>query len=56
MALVAAGACTYLAVFFFLTWENKQRQAGKRDHRMEGKTEEEIEALGDMNPRYLYSR
>lgn len=56
MALVAAAACTYLFVFFFLTWENKQRRDGKRDHRIEGKSEEEIDAMGDESPRYMYSR
>lgn len=56
MALVAAAACTYFGMFLFLTWENKQRLAGKRDHRMEGKSEAEIEAMGDESPRYLYSR
>ncbi|GAA5979329.1 hypothetical protein JCM5350_006970 [Sporobolomyces pararoseus] len=33
-------------------WENRQRDAGKRDHRLEGKTEQEIAALGHRHPRY----
>lgn len=56
MALVASAACVYLCVFLFLTWENKQRAAGKRDHRMDGKSEEEIDTMGDESPRYMYSR
>lgn len=56
MALVAVAACTYLCVFLFLTWENKQRASGKRDHLIGGKTEEEIEAMGDESPHYMYSR
>ena len=56
MALVAAGACVYLSVFFYFTWENKQRRDGKRDHLIEGKTEEEIFAMGDESPRYMFCR
>ncbi|GAA5905269.1 uncharacterized protein JCM6883_006342 [Sporobolomyces salmoneus] len=32
--------------------ENRKREAGKRDDRLEGKTEEEIAALGHRHPRY----
>lgn len=46
----------YLAIFllggsifthFMLEWENRQRRSGKRDHLVEGKSEEEIRILGD---------
>jgi len=53
---VAAAAGVYTGVFFFLTWENKQRRDGKRDHLIEGKSEEEIHAMGDESPRFVYSR
>jgi len=33
-------------------YENRKRVAGKRDDRLEGKTEEEIAALGHRHPRY----
>ncbi|KAJ2972142.1 hypothetical protein NQ176_g7325 [Zarea fungicola] len=35
--------------------ENKKRLAGERDYLIEGKTEAEIEALGDMRPDFLYT-
>ncbi|GAA5938538.1 uncharacterized protein JCM15063_005348 [Sporobolomyces koalae] len=33
-------------------YENRKRAAGARDHRLEGKSEEEIAALGHKHPRY----
>jgi len=40
---------------FMLERENAARRAGKRDHWVEGKTEKEIEALGDNRPDFLYT-
>jgi hypothetical protein len=40
---------------FYFVWENKQRRLGKRDYKMEGKTEEEILAMGDENPRFMFT-
>jgi hypothetical protein len=37
---------------FYGIYENRKRDAGKRDDRLEGKTEEEIAALGHRHPRY----
>ncbi|KAI9842448.1 MAG: hypothetical protein M1837_007117 [Sclerophora amabilis] len=34
--------------------ENRKRRAGKRDHWIEGKTQEEIRTMGDMKPDFLY--
>ncbi|KIW42401.1 uncharacterized protein PV06_05956 [Exophiala oligosperma] len=54
----------YEAVFLFggsilqhilLRRENAKRRAGKRDHWIEGKTEAEIEKLGDMRPDFMYT-
>lgn len=54
----------YLSLFLFggstvthllLKAENKKRLAGKRDHWIEGKTESEIRALGDLRPDFLYT-
>ncbi|TVY21198.1 putative transporter [Lachnellula arida] len=39
---------------FLLERENAARRAGKRDHWVQGKTEREIEALGDNRPDFLY--
>jgi hypothetical protein len=35
-------------------YENRARAAGKRDHRLEGLTEEEQEALGSRHPQFRY--
>lgn len=40
---------------FLLERENAARRAGKRDHLAEGKTEKEIEALGDNRPDFFYT-
>lgn len=54
----------YMAVFLFggsllmrilLARENKKRLAGGRDYRKEGKSEKEIEAMGDQRPDFLYT-
>jgi hypothetical protein len=40
---------------FLLHRENKKRAEGKRDHLVEGKSEAEIELLGDNRPDFLYA-
>lgn len=40
---------------FLLERENKLRRAGKRDHWIEGKTEQEIRDLGDLRPDFIYT-
>ncbi|SMR49489.1 unnamed protein product [Zymoseptoria tritici ST99CH_1A5] len=55
LSLVGLGAITFASLSLYLNWENKQRALGKRDHLMEGKTEEEILAMGDENPRYRFT-
>jgi hypothetical protein len=46
----------FLAVFgiFYCMRENKARAAGKRDHRLEGLTEEEAVNLGYRHPNFRY--
>jgi len=44
-----------LVTRMLLTIENKKRRAGKRDHVMEGKSEKEIEMMGDKRPTFLYT-
>lgn len=39
---------------FYCAYENRARAAGKRDHRLEGLSEEEQEKLGSRHPRYRY--
>ncbi|PVI06992.1 MFS general substrate transporter [Periconia macrospinosa] len=38
----------------YCNWENKQRELGKRDHRLNGKTEQEILDLGYRHPAFRY--
>jgi hypothetical protein len=35
--------------------ENAKRESGARDHWIEGKTEEEIDKLGDQRPDFKYT-
>ncbi|KAI5818279.1 major facilitator superfamily domain-containing protein [Pyronema omphalodes] len=39
----------------YLRWENRMRDQGKRDYRVEGKTEEEIATLGHSHPAFRYT-
>ncbi len=44
-----------LFTHFMLIGENKKRQAGKRDDWVVGKSDSEIEMLGDKRPDFLYT-
>jgi hypothetical protein len=46
----------FLAIFgiLYCAWENKQRAAGKRDHRLAGLTEEQQVHLGSRHPAFRY--
>nr|CRX79029.1 hypothetical protein [Leucosporidium scottii] len=39
----------------YQTWENKQRDKGRRDHRLEGLTHEQQALLGHKHPAFRYS-
>lgn len=41
--------------YTLLKKENKKRSAGGRDYWAEGKTEKEVEALGDTRPGFIYT-
>jgi MFS family permease len=56
MAMVATGCVIYATLYFYYTWENKKRASGQRDHLVEGKTGEEIIAMGDESPRFVYAK
>ncbi|KAH6670413.1 major facilitator superfamily domain-containing protein [Halenospora varia] len=48
-------ACVLACVGIWYTkWENRQREAGKRDHRSAGLTDREKIALGFRNPEFRY--
>ncbi|KAF4958722.1 hypothetical protein FSARC_10947 [Fusarium sarcochroum] len=53
MLVLAVGIHT--VVYLHFKRLNKRKLSGKEDWRMEGKTEEEINELGEHNPRYLYT-
>lgn len=55
LSLVALGVMIFTFFHLYFSWENRQRRLGKRDHKMEGKTEKEILAMGDENPRFMYT-
>ena len=40
---------------FLLQAENRKRRSGGRDYLAVGKTEKEVELLGDMRPDFLYT-
>ncbi|GAA5976076.1 hypothetical protein JCM10908_005379 [Rhodotorula pacifica] len=52
--LVSCSCAIALALLlnFYCKWENRQRDLGRRDHRLEGKTEQEIRDLGWRHPAY----
>ena len=49
-----AAACIALALILYTTWENRQRDSGNRDHRLQGKTRQEIDELGYRHPEFRY--
>ncbi|KAF9565867.1 MFS general substrate transporter [Agrocybe pediades] len=38
----------------YIRWENRKRDNGERDYRLEGKTSKEIEQLGYLHPKFRY--
>ncbi|KAF5332795.1 hypothetical protein D9611_005179 [Ephemerocybe angulata] len=55
--VLGAVTCSCLvAVFlaFYIRWENGKRARGERDHRLEGKSPEELENLGYLHPQFRY--
>lgn len=54
--LAAQCFALFLALFgiAYILWENKERMRGKRDHRLEGKSQEEADDLGYRHPEFRY--
>lgn len=54
--LAAQVAALFLALsgIAYIVWENRQRAQGRRDHRLEGKSEQEIADLGYRHPEFRY--
>ncbi|KAH6884407.1 major facilitator superfamily domain-containing protein [Thelonectria olida] len=55
MAMVAVSAAIYLSFWAWFRHQNKRKLAGKDDHKVQGMAQEEIEELGEHNPRFLYT-
>ncbi|KAH7367765.1 high-affinity nicotinic acid transporter [Plectosphaerella cucumerina] len=55
MAFVCMSAIIYMAFWAYFRYLNKRRDEGKEDHAVEGMTEEEIQELGEHNPRFRYT-
>lgn len=43
-----------LAGIAYCKWENRQRERGKRDHRLNGLTDDQIRDLGYRHPDFRY--
>jgi hypothetical protein len=56
MAMVAFASMLYTLMFFYFTRENKNRERGVYDHKIEGMSDQDVLALGDENPRFIFSR
>jgi MFS transporter, ACS family, DAL5 transporter family protein len=48
-------AIIYMAFWAYFRYLNKRRDEGKEDHTVEGMTEEDIQELGEHNPRFRYT-
>lgn len=55
MALVAFAAVLFGAMSIWFHQENKKRERGARDDRVQGMSDQEILALGDDNPRFKFA-
>jgi hypothetical protein len=55
MALAAMAALVYGVMYIYFKSENKKRLAGKRDSVKEGLMHEEVVALGDENPGFIFA-
>ncbi|CBF78114.1 putative MFS transporter [Aspergillus nidulans FGSC A4] len=55
LALVGFAGIIYGIMWAYYLWKNKRREQGFEDEKAAGKTDEEIEEMGDMSPRYRYA-
>ncbi len=55
LSMVGMAACIYIGLMVYYVKKNKQRAAGLEDWIMEGQNEEEIENMGDKNPRFVFT-
>jgi hypothetical protein len=55
IGLLGYGIFIYGFMSLYLNHVNNRRRAGKEDHKIAGMSEEEINALGDRSPRFMYT-
>ena len=55
LGLVVFAVSCSVGISLYFSWVNARRAAGKEDYTLEGKTEEEVEELGDDSPRFRYT-
>jgi hypothetical protein len=55
IGLLALGIALYTALHVYFRVQNRRKREGRYDYLMEGKTEEEVEEMGEANPRYMYT-
>lgn len=48
------GIVIALGNVFYLRWENRQRDLGRRDHRLDGLVDHDIRKIGSYHPRWRY--
>ena len=55
LGMVGFAGSVYGIMWAYYHWENKRRDQGLLDHKIEGMTDEEIEEMGDKSPRFRYA-
>ncbi|KAG9255500.1 major facilitator superfamily domain-containing protein [Emericellopsis atlantica] len=55
MAFIAIAASIYLLMWWWFRRQNQRKMNGEEDHKVVGMTEEEIDELGEHNPRFRYT-
>ncbi|WEW56924.1 major facilitator superfamily protein [Emydomyces testavorans] len=55
LLLAAVSACMFAFMWYWYRRANALREQGKEDSKIEGMTEEEIQELGDRNPRFRFA-
>ncbi|KAM0270628.1 hypothetical protein ACHAQH_009371 [Verticillium albo-atrum] len=55
MAFVCMSAVIYMSFWAYFRYLNRRRDDGKEDDKVQGKTYEEIQEMGEHNPRFRYT-
>lgn len=55
IGLLFMALCIYTVLHFWYKKQNARKLSGAEDWRMEGKTDEEVNEMGEFNPRFMYT-